>query len=182
MKEMHGAVTRVVRSTAEKAGRTRQRRGPGGDLGEGASAEAKRLAAAILEVLAGVRTPTQAAQALGMSLPRYYLLEVRALQGMLVACEPRSVGPKPSSASALAALRSECERLRRDCARQQALLRAAQRTIGLSAPAAPSKPAANGKKRRRRRPTARALRVAARLQEGAVTPAEATATTPATLV
>ena len=65
-------------------------------LGEGASAQAKRLAAAILEVLAGARTPAQAAQGLELSLPRYYVLETRALQGMLVACEPRSVGRAPS--------------------------------------------------------------------------------------
>jgi hypothetical protein len=41
-------------------------------LGDGASAEAKRLAAAILEVLAGMRTPAAAAQVLKLSLPRYY--------------------------------------------------------------------------------------------------------------
>jgi hypothetical protein len=43
------------------------------------------------------------------------------------------------------------------------LVRAAQRTIGLPPPVAP-KPEANGKKRRRRRPTARALRAVARLK------------------
>jgi hypothetical protein len=41
---------------------TRQRRtGPFKDLGEGASSQARKQTAAILEVLAGVRTPTQAA-------------------------------------------------------------------------------------------------------------------------
>jgi hypothetical protein len=150
-----------------------ERRGPGKDLGEGASAEARKRATAILEVLAGTRTPTTAAEALGVSLPRYYLLEMQALQGMLVACEPRSSGRVPSAESALAALRRECEQLRRECARQQALLRAAQRTIGLPLPA--SKPQANGKKRRRRRPTPRALRAVARLQPAAAgeTPAPA---------
>lgn len=146
-----------------KDNKLRGRRGPGKDLGEGASALARQRTAAILEVLAGTRTPTAAAEALGVSLPRYYLLEVQALQGMLVACEPRTLGPGPSPASALAALRRECEQLRRDCARQQALVRAAQRTIGLPPPA-PVKPEASGKKRRRRRPTARALRAVARLQ------------------
>ena len=43
------------------------------------SREAQRFAAAILEVLAGVRTPTDAAAALGISVPRYYLWEQRAL-------------------------------------------------------------------------------------------------------
>ena len=43
--------------------------------------EAKRLAAVILEVLAGVRTPTGAATAPGIRLPRYYLWEERAIRG-----------------------------------------------------------------------------------------------------
>jgi hypothetical protein len=140
------------------------------NLGEGASSQARRLAAAILEVLAGGRTPAQAAQALELSLPRYYVLEARALQGMLVACEPRSQGRTVSSESALAALRRECEQLRRECGRQQALVRAAQRTIGLAAPVTRA-PERNGKKRRQRRPTARALKAAARLREEPCEPA-----------
>lgn len=40
----------------------------------GASEQARRQAAAILEVLAGVRRPGEAAQVLGTSLPRYYQL------------------------------------------------------------------------------------------------------------
>jgi hypothetical protein len=130
--------------------------GPGKDLGEGASPEARKRTVAILEVLAGRRTPTTAAEALGVSVPRYYLLEVQALQGMLVACEPRTRGRSMSADSALAALRRECEQLRRECARQQALVRAAQRTIGLPPPT-PAKSESDGKKRRCRRPTVRAL-------------------------
>ena len=149
-------------------------RGPYHELGEGASADAKRLAAAILEVLAGARTPIEAAQALGLSLPRYYVLEVRALHGMLVACEPRSVGRGPSPESALAALRRECEQLRRECGRQQALVRAAQRSIGLTPPSPAARPAEkNGKKRRQRRPMARALKAVARLTQPEPTPASA---------
>jgi hypothetical protein len=144
---------------------TRQRRtGPFKDLGEGASSQARKQTAAILEVLAGVRTPTQAAEALGLSLVRYYVLEARAVQGILLACEPRPMGRQKTAESALAALRRECEQLRRECARQQALVRAAQRTIGLTPPA-PPKPEKNGKQRRKRRPTARALRAAARLKD-----------------
>lgn len=165
MKDANHGATRDAR---------KQPRGPGKDLGEGASAEARKRAAAILEVLAGTRTPTAAAEALSVSLPRYYLLEVQALHGMLVACEPKAMGRGPSAESALAALRRECEQLRRDCARQQALVRAAQRTIGLPPPT-PLKPQSNGKKRRRRRPTARALRAVARLQS----PASDTPATPA---
>jgi len=92
--------------TASQAGRPRQRRvGPFKDLGEGASATARRQASAILEVLAGMRTPTQAAEALGVSLPRYYVLETRAVQGILLACEPRSIGRQATPESALASLR-----------------------------------------------------------------------------
>jgi hypothetical protein len=151
------------------------------NIGEGASAEAKRLAAAVLEVLAGARTPTEAALSLGLSLPRYYVLEDRALQGMLVACEPRTMCRGPSPESALAALRRECDQLRRECTRQQTLVRAAQRTIGLAPPTPAARgPQTNGKKRRSRRPTARALRVAARLKDAdqpavAVTAAAASA-------
>jgi hypothetical protein len=160
-------------SAAAAAVKTRDRRGPYRDLGEGAGTEAKRLAAAILEVLAGARTPLQAAEALGVSLPRYYLLESRAVHAIVLACEPRSPGRSPSPESALAALRRECEQLRREVARQQALVRAGQRAIGLAAPA-PRGPQRDGKKRRARRPTARALRAVARLTEESHEPAAGT--------
>ena len=155
--------------------KTRQRRsGPFQDLGAGASAIARRTAAAILEVLAGVRTPTTAAEALGVSLPRYYVLENRAVHAILLACEPRTMGRQATAESALTALRRECEQLRRDCARQQALVRAAQRTIGLTPPAPAAKPEKNGRQRRQRRPTARALRAVQRLktEEEALPPAD----------
>ena len=56
------------------------------------SREAQRIAAALLEVLAGVRTPTDAAAALNISIARYYLWEKRALEGFVSACEPRPPG------------------------------------------------------------------------------------------
>jgi hypothetical protein len=142
----------------------KNRQGPFRALGEGASAEAKRLATAILEVLAGLRTPIQAAETLGVALPRYYLLESRAVHAIVLACESRSAGRGPSPQSALASLQRECEQLRRDLARQQTLVRAAQRTIGLTPPA-PSRPPRDGKKHRQRRPVARGLKAAARLVE-----------------
>jgi len=61
-------------------------------------------------------------------------------------------------------LRVECARWQRECARQQALVRAAQRAIGLTAPAVPP-PKEGGKRRRQRQPAARALKVVARLQQ-----------------
>jgi len=126
---------------------------------------AKQRAAVILEVLAGSRTPLQAAQALAVSLPRYYMLETRAVQGLLGACEPAPRGPAADQRRVQQALRAECERWQRECARQQALLRATQRALGLSPPKTPPPPVKDGKKRRQpRRPRVRALQMAARLQ------------------
>jgi hypothetical protein len=125
---------------------------------EGEGAEAKRLCAAILEVLAGARTPSDAASALGVSLPRYYALEERALVGLLSACERRPRGRRVTPEREAAKLAREVDRLERECARSQALLRSAQRAVGLSAPEK-AKPEAPGK-RRARRAKPRALRVA----------------------
>lgn len=139
-----------------------------------ASSEAKRVAAAVLEVLAGMRGPCEAAQVLGISLARYYQLENRALDGLLAACEPRRRGRGQGGPTELATLRRECERLRRECARQQALVRAAQKTVGFTPPPPEpaDEPSGSGRKRRRRRPRARALRAAALLREEQPPPAE----------
>ncbi len=125
------------------------------------SLETKRLATAILEVLAGVRTPPDAAKTLNISLPRYYLLEQRALTGLLAACEARSKGRQRSVEREITKLQRELASSQRECTRQQSLLRATQRAVGLAA-ASPSKSLEKngGKKTRRRRPTARALRAA----------------------
>jgi hypothetical protein len=134
----------------------------GADLGQDRGSEAKKLAAAILEVLAGVRTPTEAAAALALSVQHYYKVETRALQGLLAACEPRPKGRVRTAATELAELGKENQRLTRELARQQALARAAQRAMGLSPP--PAGVNQKGKKPRRRR-VARALSVAQRLKE-----------------
>jgi hypothetical protein len=133
----------------------------------GAGQAARQLAAAILEVLAGMQTPSGAARGLGLSLARYYQLEGRALAGLVAACESRRRGRQ--SGNELTELRRECERLRRECARQQALVRATRRTVGLAEPLAPSAPAPGGRVRRRRRPVARALRVVAELRANPAT-------------
>jgi hypothetical protein len=134
----------------------------GADLGKDRGVEAKRLAAAILEVLAGARTPTEAATVLGLSVPRYYQVEAQALRGLLEACERKPRGRVRLEKTEVETLRKENQRLQRDLTRHQSLARAAQRAVGLSPPA----PVANkaGKKPRKRR-VARALSVAARLQE-----------------
>lgn len=139
------------------------------------SREASRVAAAILEVLAGVRTPTQAAQVLSLSIPRYYQMEQRALEGLVHACEPRPRGPTVDPQKDVHRLEKQLARLQQECGRQQALVRAAQRTIGLASPL-PAKPTAKpgtkpgtpapalaegGKRKRRpRRATVRALKAA----------------------
>ena len=98
------------------------------------SAEAKRLAAAMLEGLAGVRGPQEASEALGISMTRYYHLETRALQGLVASLEPRPRGRRRSPQAEIATLEREKERLERELKRAQALVRTAQRTIGLPPP------------------------------------------------
>ena len=144
------------------------------------SRDAQRIATAILEVLAGVRTPTEAAVAVSLSVPRYYLWEQRALEGLVRACEPRPKGQVMSQRHQITVLEKEVARLRQDCARQQALVRASQRTIGLAVSPLPAKPPARpgskaavktsdgGKTKRKRRPVARALKAVAALQAPAV--------------
>ena len=134
--------------------------GPGGaDLGKNASRQARRLAAMVLEVLAGTRSPLEAAQALEVTVARYYQLESRALRGLLAVCEPlQQRGPRP--ATELKTLRRANQRLEREVLRQQALVRAAQRTIGLG----PPPPAKKNDKKHRQRRLARALNITGRLQ------------------
>jgi hypothetical protein len=156
----------------------RQRHTPGGaGLGKEASQEARRLAAAVLEVLAGARTPSQAAEALSVSLPRYFQLESRAMRALLAGCEARPRGHRRSAEKEVNVLRRQQERLERELSRQQSLVRLAQRTIGL----APVKVEA-GKpqsKKRRRRPVVRALRAAVHLHKQSQEQATPAATAPA---
>jgi hypothetical protein len=154
---------------------TARRRGPAPLPG---SSPARRQAAAILEVLAGVRRPIEAAQVLGTSLPRYYQLERRALLGLLEACEPAPRGPRVDPARQLAQLEQEIRRLKRECDRQQALVRMAERSLGLPAPAAvkastrgqEESSAVGSKRRRRRRASVRALQVVRSLRGDAEAP------------
>lgn len=134
---------------------------------QGGTAEANRLAIAILEVLAGLRTPAEAAQALAVSLPRYYQLETRALDGLVQACEPKPKGKQPSLEGQIAALQRDVERAQRQCARQQALVRVAQRSVGLKTCTASAKSAKADNKRRKRRPMVRALKAVEALRKGA---------------
>lgn len=152
------------------------------------SASARRQAAVILEVLAGVRRPSEAARLLAVSLPRYYQLERRALVGLLRACEPAPRGPRVDPSKQLVTLERENRRLRRECDRQQALVRMAERSLGLPPPTAAKAPTATAgksagttkdappgastKQRRARRARVRALAMIRSLQEEAPQDAE----------
>ena len=122
---------------------------------EKVSPEARKKAAAVLEVLAGVRTPLQAAQALGLALPGYYNLELRALQGLMVGCEPTPKGRQKDANRELTEAHRQCQKLTTEVQRYQALARATQRTIGLMPPPALPKKPPPGK--RPRKPVVRAL-------------------------
>jgi hypothetical protein len=127
--------------------------------------QAHRLAIVVLEVLAGGCTPAEAAQRLNISLPRYYQLESRAVEGLVRGCQPLPMGKQPAPAARIAALEKQVQRLQQECARQQALVRTTQRSLAVVLPAKPAKPVAKPKsKKAKRRPTVRAWKAAATLQ------------------
>lgn len=131
------------------------------------SAEAKRLAAGVLEVLSGMRGPQEASEGLSTSLARYYQLETRALGGLIAALEPRPKGRVKKPADEIAGLVREKEQLTRELQRAQALVRAAQRSVGINAVGFGSKVGTKGKKpvRRTRRATIRVERTLEALRE-----------------
>lgn len=126
---------------------------------ERVSPAARKNAAAVLEVLAGLRSPTQAAQVLGLALPGYYNLELRALNGLMSSCEPPQKGRQKNAHRELAEAQAQCRKLAAEVQRYQALARATQRTIGLAA--TPPTPAKTESGRKRRKPVVRALQAIA---------------------
>ncbi len=166
-------------STSKPATKRKASRSPHGV--QGGTNEANRRAVAVLEVLGGLCAPADAAAALGIAVPRYYQLEVRALEGMVRALEPRSLGKQPSLEKRLVRLEKELQQARRECSRQQALVRIAQRSVGLKpmavangqAPAKDRQAGLPGTGRRKRRPTVRALSAAAVLRVLATGPRDA---------
>ena len=128
-----------------------------------ASREAKQRAAMLLDVLAGARTPPAAVEALGVSLGRYYQWEDRAVAGFVSACEPSPRGRRMTADAQAHSLAKENERLKRELARYQALVRLTQRTVGVPPPAPAATKAAV--KKRKRRPSVRAMRRAEVLRE-----------------
>ena len=146
---------------SEKQDKKRRNRPRHPQARKAGSREAKRLVGVILEVWAGTLLPSEAASALGMSTARYYMLESRALAGMLSACEPRPKGHARTPERELEALKKTHTRLQNECARYQALVRAMHRTVGLAVPnKQQSKTGGSGKACGRRKPTVRALKLA----------------------
>lgn len=153
-------------------------------------AEARARAAAVLEVMGGLSTPAAAAKAAGMSLPRYYALEKRALEGLVSACAaPGRKGRQVTPAREIERLREQVSRLERESSRNLAMARAAQRAAGFALPASAKAGSGDkagasggsGRKSRKRRPTARALAVAKVLREGMPGIGESSAPTPVQL-
>lgn len=128
------------------------------------SGEAKRRASLVLEVLSGIRSPFDASVVLGVSLQRYYLLEARALQGLVEALEPKPAGRQPSLEGALLKLQAERDRMARELMRAQAHVRAAHRTIGITPPEAARDKVKGAGKKKRKRPSMRARQAVARLR------------------
>lgn len=132
------------------------------------------MAALILDVLGGNRTPGDAAQAMGLSVARFYVIEQRAILGLVAACETQAPrGPSPDLQAQIKRLELENRRLNQALLRQQAIVRSTQRGLGLTSPRAPPAVApqgtgktgagTTGKGRRKRRPMVRALRQAQRV-------------------
>ena len=112
------------------------------------SATARKAVAAILEALSGDIGTSEAAELLGISLSRYYQLEARALQGMLQAMEPKKRGIQKTPEREILGLKAEKKLLEQELRRQQSLLRAANRSLGL---ARPGRKQASSKGRRAKR-------------------------------
>jgi hypothetical protein len=135
------------------------------------SAQAKRLAVVVLEVLSGLRDAREGSRAMGVSLNRYYQLETRALQGLITSLEPRPKGRQRTAEEKLATMERAKQRLEQELVRHQALVRAAQRSIGIPSVTSDGKGSKlRGKKRareekRRRRTVARGLKAIATLRE-----------------
>ena len=127
------------------------------------SEAARRQAALLLEVWSGVRTMQAASDAMGIAVTRFYQLEVRALQMMVSAMEPRPRGRQRTAESELGKLKAEKQRLVRDVERFQSLYRTTQRALGIAVvrPVAKAEnPGPGGKRKRGPRKKARGQAVA----------------------
>lgn len=143
--------------------------------GFAASEPARKAASAVLQVMAGMRTPTEVSETLGIHVNRYYLLETRALSGMVRALEPLPRGRRQRPEAELERLSREKAKAERESSRYQALLRASQKAMGMgpmSEPKGQSKKPLASKKARR--PRVRAKAVLEALSTPTATPATTT--------
>lgn len=136
------------------------------------SQDARRTAAVVLEVLAGIRSPTEAANTLGVSGTHYYNLEVRAVQGVVAAFEPRPQGKPVDLEGKIRGLEREKKRLEVELSRTRTLLRMAQRAVGIHEDEKGGKSPERRRARPGRRPTVRAKRAVTGLLEGVSSPSE----------
>jgi len=113
-----------------------------------ASEPARKAAAAVLQVVAGLRTPAEASAAIGVNVNRYYVLEGRALAAMVRALEPLPRGRRRRPEAEAESLRRAMAKAEREASRYQALWRASQKALGLAPP--PEKARGSGAKRPRR--------------------------------
>ncbi len=87
------------------------------------------------------------------------------MQAIIQACEPQPRGRKRTLQDDVDALQKENSKLRHEISRLQAVVRAAQRSIGLPSAAPPAKSKTGGKRPRKRSRTPRAQRVVAALRK-----------------
>ena len=127
----------------------------------GGSEKARRYAALILEVFAGIKGPQEASEAMGVSPNRYYQLEARGLAGLVGALEPLPRGRRKGPGVEIARLEAEKERLGRELVRLQSLVRAGQRSLGIPS----GRPKTGKPGRRRRKPSHRGKKVVALLRK-----------------
>ena len=125
----------------------------------------KLTAAVVLDVLAGNRSPGDAASALGLSVARYYVIEEQAINGLIAGCSPRPRGRQPDPGKEIARMTAENQRLTQALLRQQALVRTSQRNLGITLPTktTPTTTTPAGRGKGKRQPKVRALRAVKRL-------------------
>lgn len=128
------------------------------------SREAKRRAVAVLEVLSGLASTAEAAEGLGVGLPRYYQLETYAMQGLIAGLEPRPRGRVKTEAARIAELEAEIAQLRRELSGAQTLVRQAQRAVGLPRTSASTPKGKGQSSKPKRRGRARAVKLAESLK------------------
>ena len=133
---------------------TGSRQRPAGPHTLKGSTVARKSATLILEALTGLRTTQEAADAMGIALARYYVLETRALEGFICALEPRARGRQRTAEHEIRELKAEVVTLERELRRYQALHRTAQRALGVPRTEGSAKP------KRRRLPSDVASRLA----------------------